>query len=71
MAVKDLPRRGHYVIRNTIALTMDAARGELADTDIEVKNGALVAIGSGLPAEGAVTIDGKNSITLPGFVDSH
>ena len=71
MAVKDLPRRGHYVIRNTTALTMDAALGELADTDIEVKNGALVDIGSGLPAEGAVAIDGTNSITLPGFVDSH
>ena len=71
MAVKDLPRRGHYVIRNTAALTMDAALGELADTDIEVKNGALVDIGSGLPAEGAATIDGTNSITLPGFVDSH
>ena len=71
MTVTDLPRRGHYVIRNTTALTMDPALGELRDTDIEIHDGVLVAVGHRLPAEGAETIDGSNSITLPGFVDSH
>lgn len=71
MVVKDLPRRGHYVIRNTKALTMDPALGELAGADIEVDNGALMAVGPRLPADGAETIDGTNCITMPGFVDSH
>ncbi len=71
MAVQNLPRRGHYVIRDTTALTMDPASGELAGTDIEIDNGKLVTIGSRLAAGGAETIDGRNTITLPGFVDSH
>lgn len=71
MTVTNLPRRRHYVIRNTTALTMDPALGELDDTDIEIDNGVLVAVGPRLPAEGAETIDGSSSITLPGFVDSH
>ena len=71
MIVKGLPGRGHYVIRNTTALTMDPDLGELKGTDIEIDSGVLAAIGPRLPAEGAETIDGCNSITLPGFVDSH
>ena len=71
MAIQDLPRRDHYVIRNTTALTMDPGLGELTGVDIELDNGELVAIGPRLTAEGAETIDGANSITLPGFVDSH
>ena len=71
MAVQNLPRRGHYVIRDTTALTMDPASGELTGTDIEIDNGELVAIGPRLAADGAETIDGRNTITLPGFVDSH
>lgn len=65
------PRRGHYVIRGTTALTMDPALGELAGADVEVKNGELMAIGSRLPAAGAEVIDGRSTITMPGFVDSH
>ena len=71
MIVTDLPRRGHYVIRNTMALTMDPAVGELRGADLEIDRGVLVAVGHRLPAEGAETIDGSNAITLPGFVDSH
>lgn len=59
------------MIRNTIALTMDPVLGELKAADIEINNGVLTAVGTRLPAEGATVIDGSNSITLPGFVDSH
>ena len=71
MTVTELPRRGHYVIRNTTALTMDPALGELTGTDIEIDNGVLMAVGPGLLSDGAESIDGSNCITLPGFVDSH
>ena len=71
MASQKLPRRGYYVIRDTVALTMDTGLGELTGTDIEISNGELVAIGPRLPAAGAETIDGRHTITLPGFVDSH
>lgn len=71
MVVRGLPRRGHFVIRDTTALTMDPALGELTGTDVEVADGALVAVGPRLLADGAESIDGRNCITMPGFVDSH
>jgi cytosine/adenosine deaminase-related metal-dependent hydrolase len=66
-----LPRRGHLVIRKATVLTMDPAIGELADADIEIRDGAIAAVGPDLPAAGAETIDGDRMIALPGFVDTH
>ena len=71
MAAQELPRRGHYLITDTTALTMDPELGELTRTDIEIANGELVAMGPRLPDTGAEAIDGANTITLPGFVDTH
>ncbi len=71
MIVADLPRRGSYVIRNTTALTMDPALGELRGIDLRIEDGVLVAVGRRLAADGSEAIDGSNCITLPGFVDSH
>lgn len=71
MSTSALPTRRHTVIRDTMALTMDPALGEIVGADIEILDGEIVGIGPSLDAPGADVIDGSNTITLPGFVDSH
>jgi cytosine/adenosine deaminase-related metal-dependent hydrolase len=65
-----LPARGSFVIRNAYVMTMDDA-GDIANGDVHVANGAIVAVGPGLKAPGAATIDGRGAIVLPGFVETH
>jgi len=66
-----LPVRGDFVIRSGYVMTMDPALGDMPRADVHVKDGAIVAVGSGLKAGGAEAIDGRDMIVLPGFVDTH
>ena len=66
-----LPPRGEFVVRNAYVVTMDEKLGDLPNSDVHVRNGALVAVGPNLSAPGAEVIDGRNRIALPGFVDTH
>ena len=66
-----LPDRGEFVIRSAYVMTMDQTLGDIPRGDVSVKNGAIVAVGSGLKAGGAEAIDGRDMIVLPGFVDTH
>jgi 5-methylthioadenosine/S-adenosylhomocysteine deaminase len=66
-----LPERGHFLVRGATVLSMDPAIGELARADIEVRDGTIAAIGSGLSAPGAEVTDATSMIALPGFVDTH
>lgn len=66
-----LPARGEFVIRNAYVLTMDDKLGDVAGGDIHVRNGQIVAIGKGLRAPGAKTIDAKTMIALPGLIETH
>src|SRR5262245_25638028 len=70
-ASADLPRRGEFVSRNAIVLTMDLGLGDLDRGDIHVRDGTIVAVGSDLAAPGAEVIDAKTMIALPGLVDTH
>ena len=65
-----LPARGAFVIRNAFVMTMDDA-GDLANADVHVANGAIVAVGPNLKAPDASTIDGHGMIVLPGLVETH
>ena len=65
-----LPARGALIIRNAYVMTMDDA-GDLANADVHVTNGAIVAVGPNLKAPGAAAIDGRGMIVLPGLVESH
>jgi 5-methylthioadenosine/S-adenosylhomocysteine deaminase len=65
-----LPARENFVIRNAYVMTMDAL-GDLAEGDIHVNDGSVVAIGAKLDAPGASVIDGRGMIVLPGFVETH
>jgi 5-methylthioadenosine/S-adenosylhomocysteine deaminase len=65
-----LPARGAFIVRNAYVMTMDDA-GDMADADVHVANGAIVAVGKNLAAPGVTTIDGHGMIVLPGLVETH
>src|SRR5678816_4575071 len=69
--VRGLPQRGEFVIRNAYILTMDAALGDVDGGDVHVRDGAIVAVGKNVRAPGAMAIDGRNAIVLPGLIDTH
>jgi 5-methylthioadenosine/S-adenosylhomocysteine deaminase len=62
--------RGTYLIRDGAVITVDKA-GVLPRADILVRDGRIEAIGPGLAAAGAETIDATDMIVMPGFVDTH
>ena len=66
-----LPARGELVVRGANVLSMDPAIGELGSGDVHVRNGAIVAVGADVAAPGAEVIDGRGTICMPGFVDTH
>jgi cytosine/adenosine deaminase-related metal-dependent hydrolase len=65
-----LPARGAFVIRNAYVMTMDDA-GDIANADVHVANGAIVAVGQNLKAGGVAAIEGNGMIVLPGLVETH
>ena len=66
-----LPGRGEIVIRNAYVMTMDAKLGDLSDADVHVRDGAIAAVGRNIEAAGALAIDGRGMIVLPGLVETH
>src|SRR5258705_11128186 len=66
-----LPQRGHFVIRNAFVMTMERDTGDIAGCDVQVRDGAIVAVGPKLNAPGAATINGEGMIVLPGLVETH
>jgi cytosine/adenosine deaminase-related metal-dependent hydrolase len=66
-----LPARGEFVVRGAHVLSMDDKIGDLASGDVHVRDGAIVAVGASVAAPGAQVIDGKGTICMPGFVDTH
>jgi cytosine/adenosine deaminase-related metal-dependent hydrolase len=66
-----LPARGEFVIRGAYVLTMDPAIADLPVGDVHVRDGAIVAVGTNVAAPGAEVIEGRDTICMPGFVDTH
>jgi 5-methylthioadenosine/S-adenosylhomocysteine deaminase len=66
-----LPRRVDFVVRGAQVLSMDRAIGDIANGDVHVRDGAIVAVGPNLAAPGAEVIDGRGTIVLPGLIDTH
>lgn len=64
-------RRGTYLIRNGMVITVDRNKGVLPRADILIRNGVIEKIGRGLSARGAQQIDATDMIVMPGFVNSH
>src|SRR5882724_7345856 len=66
-----VPQRGHFLIRNAFVMTMERDTGDIAGCDVQVRDGAIVAVGPKLNAPGAATINGEGMIALPGLVETH
>jgi 5-methylthioadenosine/S-adenosylhomocysteine deaminase len=65
-----LPPRGEFTIRRAYVMSMDPALGDVPEGDVRVRNGEITAVGRGLRARGA-TIDGRDTIVMPGLIDTH
>jgi 5-methylthioadenosine/S-adenosylhomocysteine deaminase len=65
------PARSEFVIRGATVLTMDPAVPDLANGDVHVRDGAIVAVGQKVDAPTAQTIEGAGMICMPGFIDTH
>src|SRR3954454_13863502 len=59
------------LIKGGIVLTQDPALGEMPDADVLIEDDKIAAIGHGLSADGARTIDASGDIVIPGFIDTH
>jgi cytosine/adenosine deaminase-related metal-dependent hydrolase len=60
------------VLRGAAAiLTMDDALGEIAGADIRIDGGVIVAVGQGLPPDGAEALDVSGCVVTPGLVNTH
>jgi cytosine/adenosine deaminase-related metal-dependent hydrolase len=60
------------LIRNAaVVVTMDAARSELADADVLIRDGIIHAVGKGLTAPEAQAIDARGCVVTPGLVNTH
>ena len=61
------------LLRNGHVLSMDPDIGDIADADVLIEDGAIVAVRPGLSDEvaDAEVIDATGRIVVPGFVDTH
>ncbi|MCW6511181.1 amidohydrolase family protein [Lichenifustis flavocetrariae] len=59
------------IIRNAIVLSMDSTIGEHLDCDVLIEGTKIVAVQPNLGPVDALEIDGRDSIVMPGFVDTH
>jgi len=66
-----LPARGEFVIRGASVLTMDPSLGDFAPGDVHVRDGAIVAVGGQIDVSNVQVLDGRGTICMPGFVDTH
>src|SRR5262245_41268163 len=65
------PVRGVYLIKNGAVITVDPVLGTMPRADVLVRDGRINAVGPGLTAPDAETIDAADMIVMPGFVDTH
>jgi 5-methylthioadenosine/S-adenosylhomocysteine deaminase len=64
-----VPRR--VLLRGGHVLSMDPQLGDLHGGDVLVEDDRIAAVGRGLDAADAETVDARDCIVIPGFVDSH
>ena len=57
--------------RASVVVTMDEARREIADGDVLVEDGRIVAVGTDLPRDGAEVIEAGGCVVTPGLVNTH
>jgi 5-methylthioadenosine/S-adenosylhomocysteine deaminase len=66
-----LPERGEYLIRHAFVMTMDAGLGDMANADVHLRGGDILAVGRDIDAPRAQILDGTDMIVLPGLIETH
>jgi 5-methylthioadenosine/S-adenosylhomocysteine deaminase len=59
------------LIKGGYVLTQDPTLGELIGADVLIEGDRIAAVGHGLSADGARTVDATDDIVIPGFIDTH
>ena len=61
------------LLKDGIVVTVDDKLGDLQDADVLIRDGAIVAVGSGVRSVSAdaEVIDCKGRLVIPGLVDTH
>jgi cytosine/adenosine deaminase-related metal-dependent hydrolase len=59
------------LIKNATVVSMDPVIGDVDGGDILIDGEKIAAVGRNLAAEGAVMVDGKDHIVIPGMVNAH
>jgi 5-methylthioadenosine/S-adenosylhomocysteine deaminase len=59
------------LLKGATIISMDSKVGDLAQGDLLIEGKKIAAIGADLNAGGAQTIDARDTIVVPGFVDCH
>jgi cytosine/adenosine deaminase-related metal-dependent hydrolase len=71
-APRDSGRPGQrYVIRGGAVMSMDPQVGDFPQADVLVEGKKILAVGPNLKAGGAMEIDARGRIVMPGFIDTH
>ena len=65
------PNHHRTLFKGGTIITMDARVPSLAIGDVLVEGDRIAAVGTDVPADGAVIIDAAGSIVMPGLIDSH
>src|SRR5262249_42600402 len=59
-----------FVLRGGYVMTMDV-RGDIPGGDVHIAGGVIAAVDRGIEVPGAVSIDARGMIVLPGLVETH
>ena len=59
------------LLRNGLVIDTEPAPVARPGTDVLIEDDRILAVGEGLPADGATVIDATDRVVLPGFVDTH
>ena len=54
-----------------VVVTMDATRREIAGGEVLIDGGEILAVGTGLSAEGAQIVNAQGCVVTPGLVNTH
>ncbi|GAB2480877.1 amidohydrolase family protein [Jatrophihabitans fulvus] len=79
MTATTVPTSSTLLVRHGDVVTLDPSLGTVADGDVLVRDGVVVAVGHDLPArpglrelvDTAETVDARGTVVVPGFVDAH
>lgn len=67
----DAGLRGRLLLKGGTVLTLDKTIGDVKNGDVLIERGKIVAIRPNIAAADAAVIDARDTIVMPGFIDTH